>query len=65
MRFPYAVKEKNMDKSYTEQQQIGYFEVDNNLCLTPAALVFHLQDTAIRHSASKKSCSNKVVVSLS
>ncbi len=41
-----------MDKTYTEQQQIGYFEVDNNLYLTPSALVFHLQDTAIRHSAS-------------
>ena len=46
------MKEKNMDKTYTEQQQIGYFEVDNNLYLTPSALVFHLQDTAIRHSAS-------------
>lgn len=41
-----------MDKSYIEQQQISYFEVDNNLYITPAALVFHLQDTAIRHSAS-------------
>lgn len=39
-----------MEKSYTEQQQISYFEVDNNLYLTPSALVFHLQDTAIRHS---------------
>ncbi len=29
-----------------------FFEVDNNLFLTPSALVFHLQDTAIRHSAS-------------
>ena len=41
-----------MDKSYTEHQQISYFEVDSNLFLTPSALVFHLQDTAIRHSAS-------------
>ena len=45
------MKEKNMDKTYTEQQQIGYFEVDNNLYLTPSALVFHLQD---KNAAFKK-----------
>ncbi len=41
-----------MDKVFNVDYTIGYFEVDNDLCLTPQSLSVYLQDIAILHSDS-------------